>query len=102
MTLKLLPNKTPVEKIGLTFTFTAALDAGETITTASLSVEVKSGADTGAAAMLDGAASIVAGQVFQRVKNGVDQTVYLVSCIATLSSGRVLELGAHLPVNALS
>ena len=102
MILKLWPEKDPVEKLGLTFTYTAALDSGETISTASLSVTVKSGTDAGAAAMLDGAASIVAGQVFQRIKNGVDGAVYLVRCNATLSSGRVLALGAHLPVVALA
>ncbi|MCK9621996.1 MAG: hypothetical protein M0R47_15860 [Methylobacter sp.] len=102
MTLKRWPDKDPVEKLGLTFTFADAMATGETITTVSLSVAVKSGTDASAAAMLDGVASIIAGQVFQRVKSGVDQAVYLVRCDATLSSGRVIALGAHLPVKALS
>lgn len=101
MSLKRWPDKDPAEKLGLTFTFTPALDALETISTVSLAVTVKSGTDASPSALLDGAAAIVAGQVFQRVKTGVDGAIYLVKCLATLSSGRVLALAALLPVKTL-
>lgn len=101
MKLALWEIKDPAEKFTLSFDYTAALVASETITSAVVSVSVKLGTDATPANFLDGTNQILAGVVLQNVKEGVDQASYLVRCVATLSTGRVLVLAGVMPVRTL-
>ncbi len=94
-------SKTPGEKVWATFIYTDALATGETISNAVVSVSLKQGTDATPNTVLDGAAQPSADRVMQKLANGVDQCVYLVRCLATTSTGRVLELAGQLTVEAI-
>lgn len=103
MSLKHWPAKDPAEKVWLTFDFKAALEAGETITATQVTVELMQGTDATPANIFDGASQTLAGnKVMQKIMGGVDQAVYLIKCVATLSSGRVLALAGRLTVERIS
>lgn len=101
MSLTVWPVKDPAEKLTLSFDFTNALVASETITSAVISVSVKSGTDATPANFLDGANQVLGSAVLQNIKAGIDQVSYLVRCVATLSTGRVLVLAGVVPVRTL-
>ena len=99
LNLMIWPPKDPAEKIWLTFNFANALQTGETISSSTVAVSLRSGADADVSQMLDGAATITTdGKVMQKIKGGNNKANYLYKCTAELSSGRVLVLAAGLPV----
>lgn len=93
--------KDPEERFWLTFDFSAALDAGETIASNTVAISVRSGSDATPTAVLDGAPSLSGASILQRVKDGVDGASYLLRCAATTSADRVLVLGGVLPVRQI-
>lgn len=99
MKTELWPEKDPAEKVWATFAYAPALEASETIQSAALTVSLKQGSDATPAAILDGAAVLLAGgRVMQRIQGGVNGASYLVRCAATTSTGRVLLLAGVVPV----
>lgn len=87
------------EAVTLTFDFGPELPDGVTVASAGLSsVDVLTGSDEAASAMLIGAAVAVGAKVLQRVSGGVVGTDYLVVARAVLSDGQVREFAAVLPV----
>lgn len=93
-----LSPKTPEEVVSVSFDYAGLLAAGETIQSASLSLSVLHGSDAAAASMLT-ATEVFSGAVVSRlVRNGVDATDYVVSCLATTNLGQVLQLSGILPV----
>lgn len=78
--------------------FAFVLGSGETIASQTVTCSVFRGTDPTPAALLSGAAVIVAGQVVQRVTGGVASTVYTLICTVTTSTGRRLVAAARLPV----
>jgi len=100
MSRKTLDPKDPAEVIVLTWDYTAALDATETITGAQTSTALLSGADDAPIDLtLSGSPIIAGGQIKQAVTGGQAGANHLVRCQATLApSGRILVLAANLPV----
>lgn len=100
MSRKTLDPKDPAEVIVLTWDYTAALDATETITGAQTSTALLSGADDAPIDLtLSGSPIIAGGLIKQAVTGGQAGATYLVRCQATLApSGRILVLAATLPV----
>jgi hypothetical protein len=89
------------EVVVLRFPFGQELPLGITIASLQLICTVSSvasGQDPTPANLLLGPASITAGEVFQRVQQGVAGVTYLMVCVATLSSGLVLVRAGLLPV----
>lgn len=96
-----LDSKTVNEKVTVTFSFAAALVAGESITTTNtVTVVPYIGVDTAPSAMLNGAAVVdtTNGLVLQSFMGGLPIVDYLLSARVTTSQGRVLEDLAILPV----
>lgn len=101
MSRKTLDPKDPAEVIVLTWDYTAALDATETITGAQTSTALISGADDAPIDLTLSGSPIIAGGglIKQAVTGGQAGANYLVRCQATLApSGRILVLAATLPV----
>lgn len=95
------PAKDPVEALVCTFDYSAALDAGETISAALVTCSVLSGSDPTPAAVLSGSPTISAGVVLQPFHAGLEGANYVLRCEATLSpTSRVLVLAANLPVRS--
>lgn len=82
----------------INFNFTPVLLTGETISSAALSVTVRTGTDATPSAILSGSASISGGYVVQRVIAGTDNVTYRITCTATTSSSNIYTLTADLPV----
>lgn len=82
----------------LSFDFTDALAAGETIASAVVTCEVQVGEDANPSAMLVSTASVQSPKVVQRLTGGVAEATYRIRCVATLSSGRKLTVAGLLPV----
>ena len=83
------------------FNFKGSLLGNETITSAFVTCEAKTGTDAGAAGVLDGGATFDDGLVSQPVLGGLANVTYLMRARAVLSSGRQLVLSAYLPVERL-
>lgn len=81
-----------------TFDFSPILRSGETISTASCSVEVKDGEDPNPNAILSGSAQISGGLVVQRVFGGVNGVTYRLVMTVTTSLTNVYTLVGDLPV----
>ncbi len=92
------PAKDPAEALVADFSFANEIAVGETIASAQISCSVLSGKDATPSAVLSGAPNISGSSVLQRFHGGVAGATYLMRCVATLSSGRVLALAAILPV----
>lgn len=99
MSRTLWPAKDPAETLVATFDYSADLDAGETIASATLACSLLSGTDTNPSAVLSGTPTIDDGTVLQRFTGGVEGATYTLRCAVTLTpSGRVLVLAATLPI----
>jgi hypothetical protein len=95
-----LPNKNPSEVINITFAYAAELGSTETIISAVVTCTLLSGADLAPSAMLNGIPTIQTSNVVQEIIGGLDGNGYLIECLATLSSGRVLARIGYLPVTS--
>jgi hypothetical protein len=96
-----LSPKDPAEVITVTADFSTELAAGETIRVPTNTITtVPEGRDPNAADMLIGTPEVVGGQVLQMLEGGIDGTTYLVTCVAPLSSGRILVRRGSLLVSS--
>lgn len=93
------PKKDPGEKFYISFDYTNELDAGETIASAVVSMEVTNGVDASPSALLSGSPTIQGGAVMQIVQGGKADCTYAPKCMATTSASRILARAAHLPVS---
>lgn len=97
--MNLLDEKDVAERITVSFGFSAALDAGETLTGApAVTASVYLGQDSAPASVLTGAASIVGANVLQAVTGGIAVTDYELKAVCATSAGRILAVIAILPV----
>ena len=92
--------KDPGESVPLPFDFAKDLSAGETLTgTPTISITLYSGAaDPNMSAMLSGMPQISGTEVLQMVTAGVLGNQYDIKATCSTSTGRVLVLGAILPI----
>lgn len=88
-------DKDPNEGIVVTFAFAALTN---TITSATVAIEVQSGNDTNPAAMLSGMAVVSGTNVSQRVIGGVAGCTYHLRCTIQTPDGSTYVLGNTLPV----
>lgn len=104
MSCNFLSEKDPAEVAVLTFDFSQALDAGETLTAIdSVTVEVSRGVDASSASILSGVAAIaISGlAVTQPVQGGIDGVNYNIKVVAdTSNASKRLALTATLPVRS--
>ena len=98
MTQVVLPLKPQSETSKVTFDFISKLAIGETISTATTTAAVWSGADSVPSSLISGAASISGTKVSQMLTGGVAGTVYKLSCTITTSSGQTLTIWGIVPV----
>lgn len=100
--MKRFDDKTSDEKVVATFDFSAALDAGETLTgTIAITVSTYRGTDVTPSAVLNGAASFDATSkmVIQPVKAGSSGCEYSIKAVVqTTNANKVLALTGILPV----
>ena len=82
----------------LTFDFTSALGASETISTASTSAATFSGTDASASAIISGAATISGKTVTQKVTGGTSGVTYNLTCQILTSLSQVLQMQGYLAV----
>ena len=94
-------NKDPNEIVLLTFDFTNALQPAETISSASVDIELLYGADPGVSSMIEGAAIVSGAKVGQKVKNGLSGNTYNVCCTVNTSLSQVLILNGSLHIEAV-
>lgn len=93
-----ISSKATDEVIVVSFDYAALLGDGETVSSASVGIAVRTGVDPDVAAMLAGSTSVGASVVSHLVRNGVDAADYTLTCLATTSAGQVLRLSGILPV----
>jgi hypothetical protein len=97
----LWPAKYPAEALVAAFDFSADLQVGETIDSATVTVSLESGVDPSPASVLDGAPTIDAGTVLHAFSGGAPGARYELRCEVTLlPSDRILVLAATLPVRS--
>lgn len=94
------PQKDPGEALIAEFDFVDELATGETIGSLAVSCSVLAGSDASPSAVLNGSPTISGGLVLQPFHGGLDGVTYLLRCVATLSSGRILVRTATLPVRS--
>ena len=92
------PEKNPEEALVAEFSFANEIVEGETITGTLITCSVLSGTDASPALVLNGAPTVVGSSVLQPFHGGINGVTYLLRCVATLSSGRILVRSASLPV----
>lgn len=84
------------EEDTVTFTFADELRTGETVSTATLSVEVYSGTDPTPTDLLDSTLQVVSPVARQRIVNPRTGVVYLLRCKARTSQNRNLTASGYL------
>ena len=92
--------KLTTENEQFTFDFSQILASGETISSATMAVEVKEGADNSPSAILLGVPLINGMLVAQRIYGGLDQVTYRLELSITTSLTNVYTAVADLPVLA--
>lgn len=102
MNITVWPSKDPRDIVTATFDYSAALEVGETISTALVQAATKQGTDANPALLLNGTAVINGNYVLQSIRNGVTDNSYLITCVATLSTGRVITVAGVVPVKTIS
>lgn len=105
---------TPSETLDRGFDYAECLAAGETLSSAAFSVEVKSVDDgavidpapssrlSGSAAIEDNADGVASAVAVQRFTGMINGNVYRLICRATTSAGQVVEASAHMPCRVAS
>lgn len=93
------PSKDPAESLFCGFDYSNALDAGESISSATVAATLLSGTDASPGDILFGVPTIASGVVLQPFRGGVSGANYKLKCSATVGpTGRVLVLSAKLRV----
>ena len=90
--------KLTTENEQFTFDFSTVLGSTETISSASMVVQVKDGTDPNPSDILVGTPTISGARVAQRIYGGLDQVTYRLEMSATTSLSNVYTLVADLPV----
>ena len=90
--------KITTENEQFTFNFSPIMGSGETISSASCTVEVVSGTDSNPNDIKVGSPSISGQQVAQRISGGLDGVIYRLEMTATTSLTNVYTIVADLPV----
>lgn len=91
-------NVAPTEEVTLTFDFSAGLDTGETLATPTIVVEVDSGADVNASAIVQ-SSQVVGDTVRVNVGGMVLNTDYRITVTCTTSNAaKTLAVAGILPV----
>ncbi len=94
--------KDPLERVPLTFDFTAAMDAADSLSGCGVVVEaVVAGADGSPNTLLDGAPTTSGKRAVQWIRLGVDGASYRVRATATTTQGRTLVLRTIVPVRSV-
>lgn len=102
MTPLTLPIKDPLERVPLTFDFTAELGSAESISTIAIVMEqLVAGVDASPNAVLDGAPIIAGKTAVQWLQGGQSGASYRLRAVGTSSQGRVVVLRAVLPVRTV-
>lgn len=92
--------KITTENEQFTFDFSTVMSTGETISSASCTVQVKDGSDASPSAILLGS-PVVSGQlVAQRIYNGLDGVIYNIQMSVISSLANTYTIVADLPVLA--
>lgn len=86
------------ETVVLTFDFTSALAASETISSATVSAVTYSGTDASPSTIINGAAVISGQTVKQSVTGGVEGVMYNLTCSVETSAGQVVQIQGYLAV----
>ena len=92
--------KLTTENEQFTFDFSTVLGTGETISAASMNVEVVQGTDSSPLAILVGTPTINGSRVAQRISGGLDEVTYRLELTITTSFSNVYTTVADLPVLA--
>jgi hypothetical protein len=92
--------KLTTENEQFTFDFSTVLSGTETISSASMVVEVVQGTDSNPSAILLGSPVISGSRVAQRIYGGLDQVTYRLEMSVTTSLTNVYTLVGDLPVLA--
>jgi hypothetical protein len=96
--MKSLRAKHISELITVEFNFLSEMEWGETINSASVSVEVFSGLDYDTSLLLSGSATVSGNSVFQNIRDGLGGVIYILVCTAEGSSGASYILTRKLAV----
>lgn len=92
---KKFSSRDPEEIYTLGFDFTDVVRDGETLSSATMAVDLQSGTtDPDMATMLLGGLTISGLTVAQQIRNGVAGNVYRIDCLATTSEGNKYMLNA--------
>jgi len=94
--------KLTTENEQFTFDFSNVIASGETISSATMVVEVVEGTDSSPSSILVGTPVINGSRVAQRISGGLDQVTYRLELSATTSLTNVYTLVGDLPVLAAS
>lgn len=86
------------ETAPVTFDFTSAMGAAETISTQSVVATVYSGVDATPSAIINGAATASGKVVSQSITAGVSGVVYQLVCTITTSLSKTLQQSSYLAV----
>lgn len=93
-----LAPKSPSETRTVTFEFLSLLAAGETVSSATVTVTVWSGTDASPSAIKSGTATASGTKVTQAFTAGVEGVIYLINVAATTSLSQVVVLQALLGI----
>lgn len=97
--MKKFSSKDPEEIYTIGFDFTDVLLDGETVSTATLAVDLQSGTtDPAMATMLSGNVNITGNVVAQHIRYGVAGNTYRIDCLATTSESNKYMLNATMSV----
>lgn len=94
--------KLTTENEQFTFDFSNVIALGETITGATMNVEVVEGTDPSPSSIMVGLPIVNGSRVAQRIAGGLDQVTYRLELTATTSLTNVYTSVADLPVLAAS
>lgn len=81
-----------------TFDFTGQLAPGESISSAAVSAATYSGTDTNPSALISGSPTVSGAVVRQNLTGGTLGVLYRVTCDATTSANRTLQLHGYLAI----
>lgn len=84
--------KDPDEKVFIRAKFAPYLKPSEIIVSQLWEILVKTGTDASAASMLSGTPIAIDNECSQLLINGVSGNDYVISCLATTSTGQILKL----------
>jgi hypothetical protein len=82
------------------FDFTSLLDAGESVTSSTVTATVYSGVDASPSSMISGSASVSNNVVTQKIQGGVVGVTYGLVCTANTNLGQTLVQAAYLVVTS--